>query len=169
MSEALEENAAELQFGSPGDFEVGWPPEASRDPNVQVLSNDEVFYLMELQRQDKLKPGHSVDELNDTFRALHAHLEKVVTTRNLADLNPIASNLGQTLEVMQFELDRPDRKLETLHPYEKTSLCNLLKSSDTTAEEVKHWVPSLCRFPDSEIEKALAEIIRQKGAVIAGL
>ena len=147
MSEALEDiNAAELQFSSEfrfdGDAEVA---------NVQALTNDEVYYLLEDERLKAVSEGR-LDSLTDTFKAAHAHLEKVVTTRVFNDVQAIASTLSNTLGDMEFER-KHDRKLVKLHPYERTSLINLLKASDTTPEETLHWIPSLVRFDEDQIQK----------------
>lgn len=167
MSETLDEaNAAELQFGDDHRIEHG--TETEREPNVQVLSNDEVYFLLELQRQKMLQPPHTAEELTETFKSLHAHLEKVVTTKNFHDLQNIASTLSPLLDGMDFQR-KHDRKLVKLHPYEKTSLINLLKASDTTPEEVLHWIPSLVRFDEDQIQMAIDAIIEAKERVCEGL
>lgn len=147
MSEALEDiNAAELQFGN----EFRWESDLE-EPNVQALTNDEVYYLLEDIRQKAVKEGKQ-EAITDTFKAVHSHLEKVVTTRVFNDVQNIASTLSNTLIDMDLER-KHDRKLVKLHPYERTSLINLLKSSDTTPEETLHWIPSLVRFDEDQIQK----------------
>jgi len=167
MSEALEENAAELHFGA--NFRVDWHLDGTNiEPNVQVLSNDEVYFLLEIQRQKMLEPPHSVDELNDTFKSLHSHLEKMVTTKHFQDLQNVASDLGPALAAMEFERNL-DKVLEPMHPYERSSLINLLKASDTTPEECKHWIPSLDRYDNDQIQRAIDLIIHHKEKVTQGI
>ena len=123
-----------------------------------------------------LEPGNRVDDLNETFKSLHSHLEKVVTTRNFEDLQSIASTLSPLLEATDLlqQIDDKERgaapeKVVKLHPYERSSLINLLKSSDTTPEEARCWVPSLARFDDANLEKVIALIADAKEKVTQGL
>lgn len=145
MSEALEDvNAADLQFGSEFSFD-------GDTPNVQALTNDEVYYLLEEERQKAVATGR-LGDLTETFLSVHAHLEKVATTKVFNDVHHIASTLTDQISGMDFER-KHDRKQCKLHPYERSSLINLLKASDTTPDEVLHWIPSLVRFDEDQIQK----------------
>jgi hypothetical protein len=153
-------NAAELMFGS--DFRIqGAEGIDDGTANVQVLCNDEVFFLLEDQRQRYIERGSSLEDLSDTFKSLHSHLEKMVTTKNFQDLQKIAAHLPVELAEVEFE-ERETRRVCKLHPYEKTSLINLLSASDTTPEEVRHWIPSFIRFDDEQIQKAISLVIDEK-------
>ncbi len=67
------------------------------------------------------------------------------------------------LRLSELYLERKeDRKKEKLHPFERASLCNLVKASDTTPEEAIHWVPSLSRFDEDQLQIAIDTIVQMK-------
>ena len=158
--EALDEqNIAELQFGKEFVFD---DPEAIN--HVQVLTNDEIYYLLDDNRQKDLARGA---ELTDTFKVTYEYLEKVATTTVQKDIVTVADAINQ---MQSFELERKvDRKKVILHPYERASLANLVTDADTTPEEVIHWIPSLSRFDDDQLQLAIEFVMSAKGGITEGL
>jgi len=159
-AEAQDEvNAAELQFGRDFSFEPG----DDRRTQTQVLSNDDLFYLMEQTRHNPAS-----GELSDTFNQTYTYLCKVATSTNEQVVLKVAETINQNYETLQF-VRKEDGKLVSLHPFEKASLANLVKASDTTPEEVLHWVPSLSRFDEEQIQKAIDVVVHAKEEAQGGL
>jgi hypothetical protein len=160
MSEALDDqNVAELQFGKEFVFD---DPEAIN--HVQVLTNDEIYYLLDDNRQKDLARGA---ELTDTFKVTYEFLEKVATTTVQKDIVTVADAINQ---MQNLELERKvDRKKMVLHPYERASLANLVTDADTTPEEVIHWIPSLSRFDEEQLQKSIDFVVNAKGNVSEGI
>lgn len=160
MSEALEEqNVAELNFGKEFIFD---DPEAIN--HVQVLTNDEIYYLLDDNRQKDLARGA---ELTDTFKVTYEFLEKVATTTVQKDIVTVADAINQ---MQTLELERKvDRKKMVLHPYERASLANLVTDADTAAEEVVRWIPSLSRFDEEQLQRAIEFVVTAKSAASEGI
>jgi hypothetical protein len=160
MSEALDQqNVAELNFGKEFIFD---DPEAIN--HVQVLTNDEIYYLLDDNRQKDLARGA---ELTDTFKVTYEFLEKVATTTVQKDIVTVADAINQ---MQSLELERKvDRKKMVLHPYERASLANLVTDADTTPEEVIHWIPSLSRFDDDQLQRAIEFVVSAKSGVSEGM
>ena len=160
MSEALDQqNVAELNFGKEFIFD---DPEAIN--HVQVLTNDEIYYLLDDNRQKDLARGA---ELTDTFKVTYEFLETVATTTVQKDIVTVADAINQ---MQTLELERKvDRKKMVLHPYERASLANLVTDADTTPEEVIHWIPSLSRFDEDQLQRAIEFVVSAKKGVADGI
>ena len=156
MSEALDEqNVAELQFGKEFVFD---DPEAIN--HVQVLTNDEIYYLLDDNRQKDLARGA---ELTDTFKVTYEFLEKVATTTIQKDIVTVADAINQ-MQTLELE-NKIDGKKTLLHPFERASLANLVTDAETTPEEVIHWMPSLSRYDEDQIQRAIDFVVQAKGGV----
>jgi hypothetical protein len=49
-----------------------------------------------------------------------------------------------------------------LHPFEIASLANLIKSDDTSVEETLSWIPSLSRFDEDQVMRAVEVVVEAK-------
>ena len=164
-NEALDDvNAAELQFGK--DFNEHFRGTEDGDTGlIDVLTNDEMLYVMENGRKADLEQGALP---SDIFKKTFEYLERVATTNVAGDLYEIAERIPGLLK--ELELERKDNRSKTnLHPFERASLSNLISAQDTTPAEVVRWIPSLHRFDDDEIQKAIDIIVNAKTNIAESL
>jgi len=153
-SQALDDvNAAELQFGKEFDF---------FNDTMEVLTNDEMMFVMANLKQKDLERDL---ELSDVFKVTHEYLEKVATTTAQKPLQDVAEKIPALLKELELET-KHDRSKKPLHPFERSSLTNLVTATDTTPSEVIHWIPSLSRFDDDEIQRAI-DIVAGEKAIVA--
>ncbi len=153
-NQALDDvNAAELQFGKEFNFFNG---------TVEVLTNDEMMHILEFW---KLKNIENDVEISDVFRLKHDYLEKVATTTASKPLEEVAEKIP--LLIKELELERKDDRSakKPLHPFERASLANLVSTTDTSPMEVVHWIPSLSRVDDDEIQKPIDIVANEKASV----
>jgi len=152
-NQALDDvNAAELQFGKEFNF---------FNDTMEVLTNDEMMYVMANLKQKDLERDL---ELSDVFKVTHEYLEKVATTTAQKPLQDVAEKIPALLKEIELET-KHDRSKKPLHPFERSSLTNLVTATDTTPAEVVHWIPSLSRFDDDEIQRAIDVVASEKAAV----
>jgi len=152
-NQALDDvNAAELQFGKEFNF---------FNDTMEVLTNDEMMYVMANLKQKDLERDL---ELSDVFKVTHEYLESVATTTAQKPLQDVAEKIPALLKELELET-KHDRSKKPLHPFERSSLTNLVTASDTTPAEVIHWIPSLSRFDDDEIQRAIDIVASEKAAV----
>ena len=127
---------------------------------IQPVSNDEVFYLMSQQQKDSSEKGKVEGE---TFAMTYDYLEKVVTT-NLQNDIVLVSEALDDLQHLELEL-KSDRSKVPMHAYERVTLSNLVSTSDVNPEEVVSWIPSLGRFDDDQVQKAIDFVVAAKSKV----
>jgi hypothetical protein len=152
-NQALDDvNAAELQFGKEFDF---------FNDTMEVLTNDEMMFVMANLKQKDLERDL---ELSDVFKVTHEYLEKVATTTAQKPLQDVAEKIPALLKELELET-KHDRSKKPLHPFERSSLTNLVTATDTTPAEVVHWIPSLSRFDDDEIQRAIDIVAGEKALV----
>lgn len=153
-NEALDDvDASTLQFGKEFNFQ---------DSTVEVLTNDEMMYVMATTKKQDLE---SDIEMSDCFRLTYDYLEKVATTTTEQNIQDIAETIPELLKSLELERAE-DRAKKPLHPFERAALTNLVTAADTTPAEVTAWIPSLSRFDDDEIQKAI-DIVGEKKASVA--
>ncbi len=152
-NQALDDvNAAELQFGKEFNF---------YNDTLEILTNDEMMFVMANLKQKDLERDL---ELSDVFKVTHEYLEKVATTTAQKPLQEVAEKIPALLKELELEA-KHDKSKKNLHPFERASLTNLVTATDTTPAEVVHWIPSLSRFDDDEIQKAIDIVAKEKAAV----
>ena len=152
-NQALDDvNAAELHFGKEFNF---------FNDTMEVLTNDEMMYVMANLKQKDLERDL---ELSDVFKVTHDYLEKVATTTAQKPLQDVAEKIPALLKELELET-KHDRSKKPLHPFERSSLTNLVTATDTTPAEVVHWIPSMSRFDDDEIQRAIDIVAGEKALV----
>jgi hypothetical protein len=152
-NEALDDvNAAELTFGKEFNFE---------DDTVEVLTNDEMMYVLATTKKQDLE---NELEMSDCFKLTYDYLEKVATTTTDANMQEVAETIPELLKSLELER-KDDRHKKPLHAFERAALVNLVTATDTTPAEVMHWIPSLSRFDDDELQKAIDIVASKKQAV----
>jgi hypothetical protein len=154
-NEALDDvDAAVLEFGKEFNF---------FDQTVEILTNDEMMYVLSDAKATDLANDLPI---SDIFKLTHDYCEKVATTTtDKKALQEIAETIPALLG--ELELEQKDNRgiKKPLHPFEKAALTNLVTATDTTPQEVVHWIPSLSRFDDDEIQKAIDIVAEAKAAV----
>ena len=125
--------------------------------NVETLSNDELYWLM-LRRANN--PNIS-EQYSHTF----SYVEKLATTKIQDDLQSLGTELKTQLESMVFEM-KMDRKLYPLHKFQISAIMNLVRAEETSVEEVVMWIPSLGKFNEEHLAKAINMIVEAKQKVV---
>jgi hypothetical protein len=152
-NEALDDvDASTLQFGKEFNFQ---------DSTVEVLTNDEMMYVLATNKKQDLENDL---EMTECFRQTYDYLEKVATTTTDTSIQDVAETIPELLKGLELER-KEDRSKKPLHPFERASLTNLVTATDTTPAEVIAWIPSLSRFDDDEIQKAIDIVVEKKAAV----
>lgn len=153
-NEALDDmDASILQFGSEFNFKEGGTSE--------VLTNDELLYVLTtIKKQDLV----SDLEQTECFRQTFDYLEKVATTTAESSMQDVAETIPELLKALELER-KEDRSKKPLHPFERAALTNLVTDADTTSSEAIEWIPSLARFDDDELQKAIDIVAERKAAV----
>lgn len=122
------------------------------DSGVQSLSNDELYFLM-LRRTS--------NNISEQYTQTFSFVEKLATTKIQDDLKSLVTELDTQLKSIELER-RVDRKLVQLHKFEVSAMINLLRAEETTIEEVLSWIPSLARYSEEHVVKAINMVVEAK-------
>lgn len=157
-NQALDDvNAAELQFGKEFNF---------YNDTMEVLTNDEMMFVLADAKQ---KDMENDVEITEVMKLTHDYLEKVATTTASKPLKDVAEKIPTLLKELELERKGGDLSKTPLHPFERAALTNLVTATDTTPAEAVHWIPSLSRFDDDEIQRAIDIVANEKAAVLENM
>ena len=101
------------------------------------------------------------NNISEQYTQTFSFVEKLATTKIQDDLKSLVTELDTQLKSIELER-RVDRKLVQLHKFEVSAMINLLRAEETTIEEVLSWIPSLARYSEEHVVKAINMVVEAK-------